>query len=131
MMNESCRWVLMEHRGALDDPLGIHFDLLLEYGSACRTWRLNAIPFLDGPAVHARLMPEHRLVWLDKEACVLSKGRGSVQPVKKGFFEGQLPKNEHESVHISISGNGLSGILHIENNLCRLNSFESFANSDL
>ena len=42
------RFALLEHTGAPDDPGGRHFDLLLEAGEACRTWRLLEIPQADG-----------------------------------------------------------------------------------
>jgi len=48
------RYALLRHTGAPDDPSGCHFDLLLENGDHCRTWRLADVPSPNGisqPAV--------------------------------------------------------------------------------
>ena len=37
------RYSLLRHTGAPDDPIGCHFDLLLEDGASCRTWRLQEV----------------------------------------------------------------------------------------
>ena len=42
------RYALLRHTGAPDDPSGCHFDLLLEEGDHCRTWRLADVPTTDG-----------------------------------------------------------------------------------
>ena len=42
------RYALLRHTDAPDDPSGCHFDLLLEDGDACRTWRLAKVPALNG-----------------------------------------------------------------------------------
>jgi len=81
------RFILLEHTGAPDDPAGRHFDLLLEAGEACRTWRLTAIPSAGGPAVAAVAMAPHRLAWLDHEAGEVSGGRGHARRVDQGSFE--------------------------------------------
>jgi hypothetical protein len=47
------RFTVLEHVGAPDDPAGRHFDLLLEAGTACRTWRLMVVPTVDGATVAA------------------------------------------------------------------------------
>ena len=41
------RYALLRHTGAPDDPGGCHFDLLLEDGATCRTWRLADVPSID------------------------------------------------------------------------------------
>lgn len=78
------RFTILEHTGAPDDPAGRHFDLLVEAGEACRTWRLAALPEPGGPAVAAVELPPHRLAWLDHEAGEVSGGRGFARRVVSG-----------------------------------------------
>ena len=81
------RFALLEHIGAPDDPVGRHFDLLLEAGEACRTWRLVEIPEVGGPAVAAVELPPHRLVWLERLEGEVSGGRGVARRVDAGSYE--------------------------------------------
>ncbi len=81
------RFALLEHTDAPDDPAGRHFDLLLEAGEACRTWRLFDVPQAGGPAVAALELPPHRLVWLDRVEGAVSGGRGFARRVDAGTFE--------------------------------------------
>lgn len=80
------RFILLEHTGAPDDPAGRHFDLLLEAGDACRTWRLPQVPVPGGPAVSAVELAPHRLAWLDHEAGEVSGGRGFARRVEAGTY---------------------------------------------
>ena len=81
------RFVLLEHAGAPDDPAGLHWDLLLEAGGSCRTWRLARVPVCGGDAVPAEEIAPHRLAWLDHEAGEVSGGRGFARRVDGGSFE--------------------------------------------
>ena len=67
-MAKQNRWVLLEHSGSPLDQGGIHFDLLLEDGDSCRTWRLPKIPLLDGEPQEATPLVFHRLEWLEKSS---------------------------------------------------------------
>lgn len=69
------RFILLEHTGAPDDPAGRHYDLLLEAGDACLTWRLAEVPSAGGPAVAAEAIAPHRLAWLDHQARRLEGAR--------------------------------------------------------
>jgi len=84
------RFILLEHTGAPDDPVGRHYDLLLEAGEACRTWRLTAVPSAGGPAVAAVEIAPHRLAWLDHEAGEVSGGRGFARRIEAGTYEPAL-----------------------------------------
>jgi len=84
------RFILLEHTGAPDDPVGRHYDLLLEAGEACLTWRLTAIPSVGGPAVAAVEITPHRLAWLDHEAGEVSGGRGFARRIDAGTYEPAL-----------------------------------------
>lgn len=101
------RFVLLEHTGHPDDPAGLHYDLLLEDGEACRTWRLPAIPG-GGEAVAAEPLPPHRLAWLDIESAEVSGGRGVARRLDAGTYE--VPSGAEPGVlDVIVSGTLLSG----------------------
>jgi len=81
------RFIVLENRDAPDDPQGLHFDLLLEEGQACRTWRLSALPMPDGQSVGAVEIAPHRLSWLTHVSGAVSGGRGEATRVATGTFE--------------------------------------------
>jgi len=81
------RFAVLEHVGAPDDPTGRHFDLLLEAGAACRTWRLMMLPTKTGDAVAAIELPPHRLVWLERLEGEVSGGRGFARRVDAGSYD--------------------------------------------
>ena len=81
------RFALLEHIAAPDDPLGRHFDLLLEAGEACRTWRLMEVPQAGGPCVAGMEIVPHRLAWLDHIEGEISGGRGSARRMAAGTFD--------------------------------------------
>ncbi|MFM8951451.1 MAG: hypothetical protein ACKOOF_00040 [Planctomycetaceae bacterium] len=80
------RFAILEHTGAPDDPAGRHYDLLLEAGDACRTWRLAELPVAGGPPVPAVELPPHRLAWLDHVAGEVSGGRGFARRIAAGEY---------------------------------------------
>jgi hypothetical protein len=81
------RFVLLEHVGHPDDAGGRHFDLLLEDGPACRTWKMLDIPQPGGDAVAARELPRHRLEWLDTQQAAVSGNRGVARRIDAGTYE--------------------------------------------
>ena len=81
------RFAILEHTGAPDDPAGRHFDLLLEAGTACRTWRLMALPKHGGDAVAAIELPPHRIVWLERLEGEVSGGRGFARRIDAGVYQ--------------------------------------------
>jgi hypothetical protein len=102
------RFILLEHTGAPDDPAGRHYDLLLEAGDACLTWRLAEVPSAGGPAVAAEAIAPHRLAWLDHEAGEVSGGRGHARRVDGGSFEPALEPSAAdgtpENIRVSLVG---------------------------
>ncbi len=118
------RWVLLIHIGAPDDPVGRHFDLLLEDGQGCRTWRLASIPSLDGPEVEATPTKIHKLSWINIKTATLSKGRGQVEQVDAGNYLGSLPNNQSRAVEIYIQGSLLQGHLQVRLNSCQLTAIK-------
>ena len=109
------RFVLLEHTGAPDDPTGLHYDLLLEQGEHCRTWRLASIPEPGGPEVIASELPAHRLVWLDLEAGEVSGGRGFARRIEAGTYEPAArpvpDPNPQAAVDVTLQGQRLAGTL--------------------
>ncbi len=125
-MSQFNRWTILEHTGAPDDPVGIHFDLLLEDGPGCRTWRLAYIPLLDGNPIEAISISVHDLEWLDRHSGEVSGGRGWAKSVMSGYFSGVLPKNVNEPVQIDLYKSQMEGRLEIHHGICHLRSFDSF-----
>jgi len=121
-MHKLNRWVLLEHTDDPNDPFGKHFDLLLEDDLACRTWRLDAIPVLNGSRIRALPLPFHKLEWLEKKNAPVSGGRGWAKHVFSGFFSGELPSSPIGSISITLHSSALEGSLEIKNDLCSLSS---------
>ncbi len=125
-MTKGSRWVLLEHIVALDDPLDIHFDLLLEDGGECRTWRLDALLVVDGPSIEAIRIGGHKLHWLETSGRIVSGGKGWAYPITSGWFKGLLPVLKDHPVHIELHGGDLTGLLQIDHRLCKLSSIGRF-----
>ena len=66
------RYSLLRHTGAPGDPSGCHYDLLLEDGETCRSWRLPDIPPLNGTSQEATPLAPHRRVWLEPRSAAVS-----------------------------------------------------------
>jgi hypothetical protein len=75
------RFAVLHH----DDPFP-HWDLLLEAGESCRTWRLLDDPAGPGPW-RAEAIADHRPFYLDYEGPV-SGNRGQVTAWDRGEFDG-------------------------------------------
>jgi hypothetical protein len=75
------RYAVLSH----DWPMP-HFDLLLEDGDVCRTWRLPTWPPVNGMSVER--IADHRIMYLDYDGPV-SGDRGTVTTVERGLFEWQ------------------------------------------
>ena len=125
LVGHQLRYALLEHLGAPDDPDGCHLDLLLEDGDSCRSWRLEAIPQLDGPAVQATPLPPHRLVWLDREAASVSGNRGWARRVVAGAMQSALPADPNQPIQVALEGMAVIGlsepvVLEITAERCRM-----------
>ena len=114
------RYALLRHTGAPDDPNGCHFDLLLEDGETCRTWRLNKLPRLDRPPQTASALPAHRLAWLEPRSAAVSGNRGWAERVMAGRYSGALPQNPAAPVQVQLRDGDLIGILLISDGTCHL-----------
>ena len=51
------RFVVLLHETPAGYSRGTHFDLMLEYGEALRTWALNKLPLAGDPVIAHRLPP--------------------------------------------------------------------------
>jgi hypothetical protein len=94
------RFVILEH----DHPFR-HWDLMLEHGTALRTWRLVKPPSAGAP-VPADALANHRLHYLEYEGPV-SGNRGTVSQWDKGMYDGLV---ESESgVEFRLAGKKVRG----------------------
>lgn len=81
------RFAVLEH----DSPEGLHWDLLVEWDAAARTWRLPSPPAMpDAPAgsneqTACVALADHRLRYLDYEGPI-SGGRGTVRRWDAGTY---------------------------------------------
>ena len=114
------RYSLLRHTGAPDDPSGCHYDLLLEDGETCRSWRLPDIPALNGPTQEATLLPPHRRVWLEPRSAAVSGDRGWAERVMAGCYRGTLPVDPEASVQLDLVDGDLRGQLRITAGRCSL-----------
>ena len=98
------RFAILEH----DHPWR-HWDLLLEAGPACRTWRLSSPPGSDAD-ITAQAIPDHRLMYLDYEGPV-SGDRGQVTQWDAGTFAWRV--DVPDRVAIDLTGRRYSGLLEL------------------
>ncbi len=96
------RFVLLEH----DWPTH-HYDLMLEAGSVLRTWRLAALPIIDGVA-SAEPIGDHRLAYLEYEGPV-SGGRGNVKRYDAGEYA--MVSENSQNVTLHLRGQQLNGVI--------------------
>jgi hypothetical protein len=98
------RFVLLEH-----DWPARHWDLMLEYGSVLRSWRLAAPP-RQGERFAAVAVFDHRLLYLDYEGPI-SGDRGRVVRWDRGTFAEQA-RDERQFV-VRLQGERLCGTLRL------------------
>lgn len=104
------RFAILEH----DHP-ALHWDLLLEAGDACRTWRL-ASPPASGEVIAAEAIADHRLMYLDYAGPV-SGDRGTVTQWDFGQFV--WIKATDDEVCVLLAGRRISGRLTLNHtDLC-------------
>lgn len=95
------RFVILIH----DHPF-LHWDLLLENGSVCRTWRLLTIPDPTQPCIAAEELQDHRLHYLDYEGPI-SGQRGTVTRWDAGSLE--WIENRPDVCEVLLSGSRWPG----------------------
>jgi len=93
-----------------DHPV-LHWDLLLECASACRTWQLLTDPGNCDHEIPAEALPDHRLMYLDYEGPV-SGERGTVRQWDAGTFSWRI--DQTAVVEVLLSGHRLQGVFRME-----------------
>ena len=96
------KYVILEHEGLRDR----HWDLMLESGTALRTWALGGAPHA-GHRVPAEALGDHRIEYLGYQGPV-SGGRGTVARWDQGTYE-LLAESESE-LQVRLSGQRLEGV---------------------
>ena len=114
------RYAVLRHTDAPDDPSGCHYDLLLEDGDGCRTWRLAEPPGIDHTVPTATPLPPHRLIWLEPRSAAVSGDRGWAERVMAGDYDGALPTDHSAPILIELKTGDLRGQLSIHRGLCSL-----------
>jgi hypothetical protein len=106
------RFVVLHHDFPVGHARRPHWDLMLEWGQALRTWAVASEP---GAANHieAEALPDHRLVYLDYEGPI-SDDRGSVTQWDAGQYE--VESDSQREVIVQLRGRRLNGKL----TLCRM-----------
>jgi hypothetical protein len=94
------RFVLLEH----NHPF-LHWDFMLETGTALRTWRLASPPRRD-EVIEATPLGDHRLIYLDYEGPV-SRERGSVRRWDGGTYE--MMRESDTIVIVNLHGQRIHG----------------------
>ncbi len=114
----SHRFVILRH----DHPY-LHWDLLLEKDTSCRSWRLLREP-CSGEPIAAEPLPPHRLLYLDYEGPVTGN-RGNVRRVVSGSY--CVGESAEEELHIRLSHNAVltSGRLQIQSDGRQFWTFDS------
>ena len=105
------RFAILRH----DHPV-LHWDLLLEDGECCLTWRLSAEPTgADSRRIEVEPMPPHRLVYLTYEGPV-SGNRGTVTAWDRGTFTWI----DREQSQFRLQGERITGVFAIGATLRRI-----------
>ena len=100
------RFVVLRH----ESPRGLHWDFMLEMGTALATWSLPEPPDATA-AMLAEALPDHRLVYLDYEGPV-SGGRGSVTRWDRGTYV--LGRRSDTELVVTLDGAKLAGTAALE-----------------
>ena len=114
------RFAILTH----DHP-SLHWDLLLENGASCRTWRLLKAPDTPG-SISAEAIADHRLMYLDYEGPV-SGDRGTVTQWDAGTFEWLA--NGDDLVEVRLVGRKLTGLVRLTRTSSGVGTFKFFQSS--
>jgi hypothetical protein len=104
------RFVILRHETPPGYERPTHFDLMLEWGEALRTWALPAFPQV-GESIGAEELAPHRREYLDYQGEV-SADRGTVTQAAAGEYE--LIESASVLVYLKLSSPELSGTLRMD-----------------
>lgn len=116
------RFVLLRHECPESFGKPSHWDFMLEWGDALRTWDLRQLPIawanaLDGESaagyVPAIPLPDHRSIYLEFEG-PLSGDRGTVHQCDRGTYE--VFSETEDALQIRLEGTRICGLLKLEKN---------------
>ena len=117
------KWVLLEHKVYSANSFDIHYDFLVENGIDCLTWKFLKLPLSNQASVEIFKQPNHRLVWLLREAHALSENRGFAKRIDHGLFKNVSDNLDSEVFQFILDGELLYGLLEISGNSCRLRKY--------
>jgi hypothetical protein len=103
------RFAVLHHVFPVGHARQSHWDLMLEWGPALRTWAV-ASELSDANDAEAESLPDHRLAYLDYEGPV-SGDRGSVSRWDAGHYEVESDRNG--DLIVLVRGRRLSGKLSL------------------
>ena len=79
------RFVVLRHETPTESPRATHWDFMIEFDGALRTWALSAEPDQE-TEIAAEPLVDHRLAYLDYEGPIAGN-RGSVARWDRGTYE--------------------------------------------
>lgn len=103
------RFVILRHEPAADQARALHWDLMLEWSGALRTWALPGEPQAD-LEMWVEPLPDHRLAYLDYEGPV-SGNRGSVTRWDAGEY--RLERSSDDELAVFLKGAQFAGLATI------------------
>ena len=99
------RFVILHHEMPPDGNRPSHWDFMLQWEDALRTWALDNPP-KSGKTTDATALEDHRTAYLDYEGPV-SGGRGSVTRWDAGMY--QFVRQSDDELVVALAGVRLSG----------------------
>jgi hypothetical protein len=103
------RFVILHHDFPAGHARRPHWDLMLEWGQALRTWAVEIEPGV-AMEVKAEALPDHRLAYLDYEGPI-SGNRGTVTRWDAGQY--QLENDREDELTVQVRGGRLCGELRL------------------
>ena len=94
----AARFVILYHQLPAAAQRASHWDLMLEWGPALRTWALTGPP--DAGQCDAEPLADHRLAYLDYEGPV-SRNRGTVARYDTGTYTLDVATDEHLALRLA------------------------------
>jgi hypothetical protein len=100
------RFVILRHEIPSGSGRGLHWDFMLEWQEALRTWALAVEPSVIGGSCYAEQLADHRAAYLDYEG-EISGGRGTVSRFDAGDY--RLVCDDEQIIVVNLSGGRLRG----------------------
>lgn len=100
------QYVILEH----DHPV-LHWDFMLEWGGALRTWRLAEPPTTPGIPIAATPLADHRVLYLDYEGPV-SGNRGWVKRWAAGEYD--VLEDTESTLVVRLRGGKIAGQMKLD-----------------